>query len=383
MGITPFSIQIPEETLDDLRARLARTRFPDQLEGAAWDYGTELDYLKRLCAYWQTDFDWRARERALNELDQYTVPIDGLNIHYIHVRSSHEHALPLILTHGWPGSIAEFTKVIGPLTQPEAQGGDPADAFHVVCPSLPGYGFSDAPTAPGFDIKRIAETNVQLMDALGYTRYGAQGGDWGSLSTSWMAALDPEHVCGIHLNMVLARRPKEGDPYEGVSEEEKNRLQDARRFMKEETGYQQIQGTKPQSLGYGLNDSPAGLAAWIAEKFRRWSDRGDESDPPFTMDELLTNITIYWVTGSITSSMRLYYETMKSGRFFGPPEEGIKVPTAFAVFPGELTRLPRAWAAKEYNVVRWTEMPSGGHFAAMEEPDLLVDDVRAFFRELR
>ena len=377
-----FTIRVEDEILEDLNARLSRTRFPDQLEGANWDYGTELEYLRELCAYWQNDFDWRKQEGVLNRFDHFRTDIDGLGLHFIHQRSPVEGALPLIITHGWPGSVCEFTKIIGPLTDPEAHGGQADDAFHVVCPSMPGYGFSDAPTQPGFDIEHVAGVNQKLMEKLGYGRYGAQGGDWGALATACLGLKDPERVCGIHLNMVLGQGPKDPADAPELSEEENRRLEAARRFNRTETGYQRIQGTKPQSLGYGLNDSPAALAAWIVEKFRTWSDCGGDVESRFTKDELLTNIMIYWINGNITSSMRLYYESMKTGHF-GPPESYVKVPTGCAVFPAELTRLPRSWAENSFNVTRWTEMPRGGHFAAMEEPGLLVEDIREFFRDLR
>lgn len=381
-GIEPYEINVPDAVLEDLRERLGRTRFPDQLEGAEWDYGTELSYLQELCEYWLKDYDWRAQERALNRFGHYRTQIDDLGIHFIHQRSKEKNAFPLVITHGWPGSIFEFMKIIDPLVDPVAHGGRAEDAFHVVCPSMPGYGFSDAPRKPGFGSKQVAETVAKLMAKLGYDAYGAQGGDWGAMISTWLGLLDADHVRGIHLNMVIAQPPK-GTPAEmikGLTPEEVRRLGEAQQFMKNETGYQAIQSTKPQSLGYGLNDSPSGLAAWIVEKFRTWSDCDGVVENKFTKDELLTNIMIYWVTESITSSTRLYYEGMgdwalTAGR--------IEVPTGCALFPVELTRPPRQWVEKSYNVTHWTEMPSGGHFAAMEEPELLVEDVRAFFRGLR
>ncbi len=377
-----FEIQVPESVLQDLRDRLARTRFPDQLRDAEWAYGTELEYLKRLCGYWRDKFDWRTQERMLNRFDQYTTPIEGRRLHFVHVRSPERDALPLMITHGWPGSFFEFYKVIGPLTDPAAHGGDPRDAFHVVCPSMPGYGFSEPPQERGFDVRRVAETVKSLMAALGYQRYGAQGGDWGSAVTTFLGILDPQHVAGIHLNMVIARPPEGEDATAGLTPSELEALGEMRRWGEEETGYQRIQGTKPQTLGYGLNDSPAGLAAWIVEKFRTWSDCKGDVESRFTKDELLTNVTIYWVTQSITSSTRLYYESMHSSAFFqGFPR--VEVPTACAIFPKELARPPRKWAERNYNIRRWTEFPSGGHFAALEEPEALVQDLRAFYGDLR
>ena len=381
--ITPFKIEVTDATLADLRERLARTRFPDQLEGANWDYGTELTYLRKLVAYWQDGFDWRAQERLLNSFPQFTTTIDDHRVHFLHVRSPHENAFPLVVTHGWPGSIFEFHKILGPLTDPTQHGGDARDAFHVVCPSIPGYGFSEPPRTRGWDAQRMAGMNAKLMARLGYSRYGAQGGDWGSIISTQTALVDPQHCAGIHLNMVVAMPPQGvANPMEGLNEVEMKAVGDLFSFQKDETGYQQIQGSKPQTLGYGLNDSPAGLAAWIVEKFRTWSDCGGDVEKRFTKDELLTNVMIYWVTNSITSSTRLYYETMKSGRF-GPASTRIEVPTGCAIFPKEIYRAPRAWAEKSFNVQQWTVMPSGGHFAALEEPKLLVDDVRSFFGMLR
>jgi microsomal epoxide hydrolase len=377
-----FRIEVAEEVLEDLRERLARTRFPDQVEGAGWDYGTELSYLKELCEYWRERFDWRAQEAALNRFDQFTTSIDGQTLHFIHARSQQADALPLVITHGWPGSVFEFTKIIGPLTDPAAHGGDARDSFHVICPSMPGYGFSGPTREPGWDVQRVAEAEIELMRHLDYQRYGAQGGDWGAIVSTQMGRLDPDHCCGIHLNMPMALPPAGVDPREGLTEREKANLDEQEFFQAQETGYQRIQGTKPQTLGYGLNDSPAGLAAWIVEKFRTWSDCGGDLERVFSKDELLANITVYWVTGTINSSVRLYYESMRSGRA-GFTQGRVEVPTGCAVFPRELYKPPRKWVDRHYNVTRWTEMEIGGHFAALEQPALLVDDVRAFFRELR
>ncbi|MEM7020119.1 MAG: alpha/beta fold hydrolase [Pseudomonadota bacterium] len=277
----------------------------------------------------------------------------------------------------------QFHKIIRPLTDPASYGGDPEDAFHLVCPSMPGYGFSDAPSKPGFNIRSVAETNIKLMAKLGYSRYGAQGGDWGAIATAWNGHLDPEHVCGIHMNMIVAT-PPEGveNPMEGLSPEEMGDVASIAEFTQKETGYQQIQGSKPQTLGYGLMDSPSGLAGWIVEKFRTWSDCNGNVENRFTKDELLTNIMIYWVTGSITSSTRLYCETSRAGLMAGGMPQ-VTVPTGAAIFPKEIYRAPRAWAANHYNIQHWNRYDSGGHFAALEEPDTLVEDVRTFFRALR
>ncbi len=382
----PFSIAVPDPVLLDLRARLRSTRWPNQLEGAGWDYGTELGYLQELCGYWHDSFDWRAQEARLNRWEQFTEEIDGENIHFLHARSREEGALPLVITHGWPGSIVEFTKVIEPLRDPAAHGGRPGDAFHVVCPSLPGYAFSGPTRSRGWSPSRVARAWASLMGRLGYPRYGAQGGDWGSVVTTQLARLDPEHVCGIHLNMVIAGQP-EGFDLARLTPAEQRALADAAAFGRDGSGYMQIQSTRPQTLGYALDDSPAGLAGWIVEKFRAWSDCADASgerdvERAFTRDELLTNVTIYWVTRTASSSVRLYCEARRSEELAAPPRRTL-VPTGCAIFPGEILRPPRAWAEAAYDVRRWTELPRGGHFAAMEEPELFVEDVRAFFRELR
>jgi pimeloyl-ACP methyl ester carboxylesterase len=379
--IDPFRIHVLDAVLADLRERLQKTRFPDAIEGSGWSYGTEREYLKELCRYWREDFDWRAQEAALNRLDQFRTSIDGVGIHFLHVRSKEPAAMPLLLSHGWPGSIVEFAKIIAPLTDPVAHGGRAEDAFHVICPSLPGYGFSDPPREPGWDARRIALAFAALMARLGYARYGAQGGDWGAIITSILGEVDAAHLAGIHLNLIIAPPPDDVKPAE-MSPEDRARLERFAKFQKEETGYQAIQGTKPQTLGVGLNDSPAGLAAWIVEKFRTWSDCGGDVEKRFTKDELLTNITVYWATQTINSSIRLYCETMRAGTFLKPGKR-VEVPTGCALFPQELMVPARAWAERLYNVARWTEMPSGGHFAALEEPALLVEDVRAFFRPLR
>ena len=381
---SPFRVDVPDAVLVDLRERLARTRWPAQLDDAGWDYGTELSYLQALCAYWEREFDWRAAEARVNAWPQFETDIDGEHLHFIHARSPHPNALPLLVTHGWPGSVVEFLDILGPLVDPPAHGGDAADAFHVVCPSMPGYGWSGPTHQQGWDIRRVAEAEAELMAELGYDRYGAQGGDWGAIATTMLGLADPEHVVGLHLNMVVAGPPS-GDgvnPLDGLSETELEALNDMNHFREEETGYQAIQGTKPQTLGYGLTDSPAGLAGWIVEKFRTWSDCDGDVESSFTKDQLLTNITAYWVTNTIASSVRLYCESQRARRF-GPAPEYVDVPTGAAIFPKELYRPPRSWAEAAFNIVHWTEMPRGGHFAAMEEPELLVDDVRSFFRLLR
>ncbi len=381
-AIEPFQIRVPDEVLEDLRERLARTRLPDQLPGSGWDYGTDTAYLKELCAYWRDKFDWRAQEAQLNRFPQFTTQIDGQRIHFIHRRSPVEGALPLVLTHGWPGSVLLFYKIIDALADPEAHGGSPGDAFHVVCPSLPGYAWSGPTREPGWDVRRVAETWAVLMQRLGYGRYGAQGGDWGALVSTHLALVDAAHVCGLHLNMVVAGPPPGVEnPLEGLEPEEARGLAEMADFQKNETGYQQIQGTKPQTLGVGLNDSPAGLAAWIVEKFRSWSDCNGDVESRFSRDELLTNVSIYWVTQTINASTRLYCETMRSGRW--GLADRVEVPTGCAIFPREIIRPPRSWAEAWFNVVHWTRFDKGGHFPALEEPELLLADVREFFRKVR
>ena len=380
-AIRPFTIQIADEVLTDLNDRLARTRLPDQIPDTGWDYGTNLDYLEGLLAYWQDGFDWRAQERRLNEFDHFKTVIDGVDLHFIHQRSAEEDAIPLLLTHGWPGSFVEFANLIGPLTDPAAYGGDPADAFHVVIPSLPGFGFSGKPTETGYNPERMADVLAGLMERLGYDRYGAQGGDWGAIIGRALAGNYGDRVIGLHSNFILGGPPPGGDPRKGVSDEERERQRERAAAFADGRGYQAIQGYKPQTLGYGLNDSPAGLAAWIVEKFHGWSDNDGDVESAFTKDEILTNITLYWVTGTITSSTRIYYESGNTPAT--RPVGYVDVPTGAAIFPKEIIFTPRRWAEANYNIVRWTVMPRGGHFAALEEPELLVDDIRAFFSELR
>jgi pimeloyl-ACP methyl ester carboxylesterase len=382
MHVEPFRIAVPDAVLADVRERLARTRFPDEIPGSGWGYGTDLAYMRELVAHWRDRYDWRAAEARLNAFAQFRASVGGLGIHFIHERGVGPAPFPLVVTHGWPGSVAEFQKIIGPLTDPARHGGDAADAFDVVAPSMPGYGFSDHPREPGMEPERIAGLWAELMRGLGYRRFGAQGGDWGAMVTTYLGARHADAVAGIHLNMVVAFPPDTPDAFEGVTPEEMADLAGLDTFLKQETGYQQIQGTKPQTLGYALNDSPAGLAAWIVEKFRAWSDCGGDVERRFTKDELLTNVMLYWVTETATSSARLYCETMRANRF--PPRDvRVAVPTGCAIFPHEIVKPPRKWAERVFEVRRWTRFPAGGHFAAMEEPAALVEDIRAFFRPLR
>jgi pimeloyl-ACP methyl ester carboxylesterase len=381
VSVRPFTIRVADSVLADLKSRLASPRIPDPLQGDGWTLGTDVRYLRELTEYWRDRFDWRAAERRLNQMEQFTTSIDGLTVHFVHRRSKHPNAFPLLVTHGWPGSIAEFSKIIGPLADPVAHGGEAADAFHVVMPSIPGFAFSDKPREPGWDPARIAALEAKLMARLGYTRYGVQGGDWGSIISTQVALAEPTHVTGLHLNMCVGGVPAGTDPNEGLTDAERERLKVRQIFQAEETGYQQIQGTKPQTIGIALNDSPVGLAAWIVEKFRTWCDCDGNPESIFTKDELLTNITIYWVTQTAASSARIYYESRHP--LTAQPARKVETPTACADFPKEIIWSPRRWLEARYNIARWTVMPRGGHFAAMEQPQLLVDDVRAFFRDLR
>ncbi|MBM3772989.1 MAG: epoxide hydrolase 1 [Acidimicrobiia bacterium] len=379
--IVPFTIHVPDEVLADLKDRLARTRLPDAIDGSGWTYGTDLAYLKELIAYWRDTFDWRAQERRLNAFEQFKTNIDGIEVHFVHRKSAQPNALPLLITHGWPGSFVEFTKIIGPLSDPTSHGGRAEDAFHVVAPSIPGYGFSAAPRSSGYGPQRMADIFAKLMTRLGYERYGTQGGDWGSIISRSLAVQDASHVAGLHLNFCVGGPPPGGqNAIDTLPPAEAEKVRSRLFAAGEEQGYSGIQGTKPQTVGYGLNDSPAGLAAWIVEKFRSWCDCDGDVEKKFTKDELLTNITVYWVTQTATSSARLYYESRHAGAVKLPR---IDVPTGCAIFPRELVYAPRVWLEPGMNLVHWTEMPRGGHFAALEEPGLLVDDVRTFFRGLR
>jgi pimeloyl-ACP methyl ester carboxylesterase len=367
--ITPFQIAVPEPTLLDLRDRLARTRWPDKETVDDWSQGMPLGYARELCRYWAEEYDWRAREAYLNTFPQFRTTLDGLGIHFIHVRSRYPDALPLILTHGWPGSIIEFLKVIGPLS----------DTFHIVCPSLPGYAFSDKPTAPGWNVEHIAAAWVQLMARLGYTRYGAVGSDWGTSVSTSVAQQDPEHVVGIHLVPPLAAPDPE--TFDDLTEAERQAIEDLKERAKSGDGYSVQQGTKPQTLGYGLVDSPAGLCAWLLEKFALWSDPASV----ISRDELLDNVMLYWIPGTAASAARLYWESIEGiKRLFFEPTTPVTVPTGCSVFAKEVPRISRRWAAKRFTDIRfWSEPDRGGHFATLEQPDLFVNDVRAFFQLVR
>jgi pimeloyl-ACP methyl ester carboxylesterase len=381
VDIRPFRVDVPDDVLDDLRLRLERTRLPNQIDGIGWEQGTELGELEQLLAYWRDEYDWRAQEARLNALDHIVTEVDGQRIHAVHARSPEPDALAVMLVHGWPGSVAEFLDVVGPLTDPAAHGGDPADACHVIAPSLPGFAFSGPTHERGWHPRRIASAFADLMAALGYERYGIQGGDWGSVVTTNLADLAPAAVVGLHLNFVTVRAMR-GDEAPDLSDDEQAALARLVEWRRDGAGYQEIQGTRPQTLGYSLEDSPAGLAAWIVEKFRAWSDCDGDVERSFTKDQLLTNVMLYWCTGTATSAARIYWE-MRQARGDAMPVGRIEVPTGIANYPAEITRFPRAWVEARYNVTQWSEQPRGGHFAAMEVPDLFVDDVRAFFRTVR
>ncbi|MGW0518592.1 epoxide hydrolase family protein [Crossiella sp. NPDC003009] len=373
--IAPFRIDIPQSQLDDLHARLDLTRWPEELPGAGWDYGVPLGYLRELAAHWRHGYDWRAHEQRLNSYPQFTTEIDGHRLHFLHIRSLEPDAVPLIMTHGWPGSIAEFLDVIGPLTDPRGHGApEGSPAFHLVLPSIPGYGFSGPTTEAGWNVARVASAFAELMRRLGYDRYFAQGGDWGSAISLALGAADPDHVHAVHLNMLITLP----DPGIELTEDEQAKLATLGRYQDELSGYMKIQSTRPQTLSYGLTDSPVGQLAWIAEKFKEWTDSDSAPEDAVDRDHLLTNVMLYWLTGTAGSSARLYYE---SARAWGS-QPALTCPLGVAVFPHDLTQPVRRLAEKQHpTLTHWSEMPRGGHFAAMEEPELFVADVRKFFRD--
>lgn len=382
MTLKRFELPFSQLEVDDLRGRLERTRWCDDTPGDMWEYGFDRDFLKDICGYWHDEFDWEAQVEWLSSFDHYRFGGEGGRIHFIHQRGSGPAPIPLILTHGWPGSFVEMMRVIPQLTDPAAHGGDPADAFDVVVPSLPGYGFSDKPMSRGMNSSSIAGLWVQLMQALGYERFAAQGGDIGAGVSTALGLRHAGHVIGIHLNYIPGSyRPFVTDERE-LTGEEKGFLAEAAEWNDKNGAYAHVQGTRPQTAAYALNDSPAGLAAWILEKFRDWSDCDGDLYRSFTRDELLTNVTLYWMTSTINSSFRLYYENRKAPLHF-EQNAFVHPPCAVARFPKEILSPPRTWVERGYNVQRWTDMPRGGHFAAAEEPELLAEDIRAFFRGLR
>ncbi|MER6087387.1 epoxide hydrolase family protein [Streptomyces bluensis] len=387
--VRPFRIDIPQTDLDDLHARLDHTRWPDELPGMGWSYGVPLDYLRDLVQYWRHDYDWRAAEARLNAWPQFTTEIDGATVHFAHIRSPEPDATPLVITHGWPGSIVEFTNVVGPLTDPRAHGGDPADAFHLVIPSIPGFGLSGPTREPGWEFRRVAAAWAELMQRLGYRRYGTQGGDWGAAISRELGRIRPDHVIGVHLNLLpdsAATAPPGEEELASLNPQERERTlaswERMQEWLRERQGYGVLQSTRPQTLAYALTDSPVGQLAWISEKFEEWTDSRDRPEDAVDRDLLLTNVMLYWLTGTAGSSARIYYERAHTDGWGAPPAPST-TPTALAVFPRENFVPLRHIADRTNTIVRWTELDRGGHFAALEVPDLLVGDVRAFFRHLR
>jgi pimeloyl-ACP methyl ester carboxylesterase len=378
----PFQLQIPEDALSDLKARLARTRLPDQTPGEPWAYGTDVNWLSGLIEYWRDGFDWRAQEAALNAFPNFKVRLSGIDLHYLHVPGEGPSPTPLLLSHGWPGSVFEFLDIIPRLTHPSRFGGDPADAFTVVAPSLPGFGLSFAPNQPRFSAEDMADCFVELMTSvLGYERFAAQGGDWGSFITSRIGYAYPDKVFGIHLNFMPLRRDPSIAP--NPTPEQTRYMDELALFMREDTGYQAIQGTRPQTLAFALTDSPAGLAAWIGEKFQRWTDNDGLPESAINRDRMLANIALYWFTGAIGSSFWPYYARMH-GPWPVPAGKTVDVPMGYCESPREILRPPRSLAAHAYSDIRrWTVFDRGGHFAAMEQPEALAREIQEFFRSLR
>jgi pimeloyl-ACP methyl ester carboxylesterase len=384
--IRAYRIEVPQADLDDLDARLARARFPDELPGAGWDLGVPVAYLAELVDYWRHAYDWRRHEATFNEFPQFMTDIDGARVHFLHVRSPEPDAVPLILTHGWPGSIVEFLALIGPLSDPRAHGGDPDDAFHVVIPSIPGFGFSGPTPEKGWNPNRVARAWAELMRRLGYDRYAAQGGDLGALITPELGRVAPGSAIGIHVNAASVGFTPLGPVTEEARAEltdlERQRLAARGRFAADGSGYQAIQSTRPQTLAYGLTDSPVGQLAWIIEKFKEWSNPAAQTpEAAFDRDTLLSNVMLYWLTATGGSAARMYYEARRHAESGWFPLTRSEVPTAVANFAGDTAI--RRWAEQANNIVRWTEFDRGGHFAALEAPDLLTRDIRNFFRSRR
>lgn len=375
--ITPFKINIPDDQITDLKQRLANTRWADKETVDDWSQGIPLSYLQEVCEYWGKEYDWRDREAKLNRFPQFKTEIDGVGIHFIHVKSPEPNARPLIMTHGWPGSIVEFQKVIEPLSNPVAHGGNAEDAFHIVCPSLPGYGFSDKPKETGWNIEKIADTFATLMARLGYDEYLAQGGDWGAMVTTCIGGQDPAHCQGIHLNMPIA--PPTPESMDNLTELEQAALAGMQHYQEKDSGYSKQQSTRPQSLGYGLVDSPVGQAGWILEKMWSWTDCNGHPENALTRDEMLDNVMLYWWPATGASSARLYWES-----FNGPPMLEIKVPVGVSIFPHEIFKASRRWCEARFNnLVHHNVLEKGGHFAAFEQPETFVSEVRAAFGAMR
>jgi pimeloyl-ACP methyl ester carboxylesterase len=382
MGIEPFTIPFSQSAVDDLRDRLRRTRWPDEIIGADWEYGVDFSFLQQICEYWRDRFDWKAQVERFSTFHHYRYSSENIGIHFIHERGKGPAPIPLILTHGWPGSFLEMMQVIPLLTDPASYGGSSSDAFDVVIPSLPGYGFSDRPAGPGMNVFRVAQLWTGLMNELGYKRFAAQGGDLGAAVSTALGLRHPDRLIALHLNYVPGSYRPFLEPDAKLTSAEEEFFKVLRHWADERGAYAHIQRTRPQTVAYGLNDSPAGLAGWILEKFREWSDCDGDVYRRFTSDELLANVTLYWMTQTINSSFRLYFEGRKAPLQFGKGEF-VHAPTAIARFPKELPFPPRVWIERGYNLQHWTEMPRGGHFAAAEEPELLAEDLRAFFRRFR
>lgn len=380
--IEPFHLNVPQTQLDDLLDRLSRTRWPDRETVGDTSQGPPLDKIKALADHWQNGYDWRRCEALLNGMGQYRTEIDGLGIHFLHVRSPEPNALPLLVTHGWPGSVLEFRDVIGPLTDPVAHGGEASDAFHLVVPSLPGFGFSDQPTETGWNVGRIAGAWTELMHCLGYEQWGAQGGDWGAGVTTTLGFMQPRGLVGIHLNMVMFQ-PTDKERENATADEQKM-LDDAQRYDQQYSGYYKLQNMRPQSIGFGLADSPVGLAAWIYALFQDVSDSKSNPESVFTLDQMIDDIMMYWVPNTGASSVRLYWEAMQEMQTRGMPSTPMPTPTGISMFPGEQLRLSRRWAASRFEkLIHFNELDRGGHFAALEQPDLFVQEVRSTFMKLR
>jgi pimeloyl-ACP methyl ester carboxylesterase len=381
MTLQKIKIQIQDSTLEELYSRLSNTRWPNQLKGSDWERGMKKDYLQSLVGYWQNDYDWRAQEKELNSYSQFKCKIDGINIHFIWEKGKGKNPTPIILTHGWPDSFLRYKKIINKLTDPARFGGDPNDSFDVIVPSLPGFGFSDKPELSGYNNARVAELWIKLMtENLGYSKFAAAGGDIGSGVTRYMALNHPQLLIGIHLTDVgIIRDLLVASDESKLSQAEIAYKKTAQQWMAQEAGYISIQSTKPQTLSYGLSDSPVGTAAWILEKFRSWSDCKGQLENSYSKDELLTNVMIYWLTNTLSSSVNMYYENTHSL----PPMGKIEIPTGIALFAQDILLPPKEWTIKNLNIVQWTEIPRGGHFTAMEEPDLFVEDIRKFYRQLK
>ena len=383
MDVRPFTIAIEDSVLEDLQKRLADTRWPDEIPNTGWDYGSNLGYLKELVEYWRTKFDWRAQEAKLNAFNHFKSEVDGLDIHFIHEKGKGPNPIPLIITHGWPSCFFEMTKIIPLLADPASHGGDAADSFDVVAPSLPGFGFSDHAQERGMEVQRVAGMWNKLMTQnLGYPKFAAQGGDIGSGVTARLGFAHSDTLFGIHLTSITRPTPYMGPGSKPVTDAEQALITQRDKWFTDEGGYNHIQGTKPQTLAYGLNDSPVGLAAWIVEKYRTWSDCGGDVEKSYTKDELLTIVTIYWVTQTISSSTRMYFENQKN-LWTMEKDQKVPAPAGMAMFPQEISKPPREWGERSYDVRRWTELTSGGHFAALEEPQQLAEEVSAFFRDFR